>query len=432
MSAQHRHVIAVVGGAVSGSEAAAIAAARGALVVVIEQNERPYGKIEDGLPRWHVALREKEYARIDENLAHPDVRFVPCTRLGRDLDWAMLTRDLGFSAVVLANGAWRDRPLPPAIDAWDGRGLAYQNAFVHWFNHQLDPVQHGPSFEVPDGAIVIGGGLASIDCVKIINFLLYGRALAARGIEVDVETMEHEGLPKILADHGLTREVLGLRGATLFYRRRAEDMPLVPADDADPSRLAKLEQTRVKLLTKVLDKYLVSFVPLAAPVAPLVEGDRLVGVRFQRNAHLDGKLVPTDEHLDVATQLVVSSIGSIPELIDGIPVKGELYSWKDRETGELAGANDVYGLGNVLAGKGNIVESRKSSKKVMSRLVDDALQVPPIGADALARIDAWIERRWREVGYNGDYRAWIAARSHTSKEAAEQGLSPSAVSGPRT
>lgn len=413
MSEPHSHVIGIVGGAVSGSEAAAIAAERGALVVVIEQNTRPYGKIEDGLPRWHVALRKKEYARIDDNLAHANVRFVPLTRLGRDVEWATLTHELGLSALVLANGAWRDRPLPASIDAFVGRGLAYQNPFVYWFNHQLDADYDGPRFTVPDGAIVIGGGLASIDCVKIINFVLYGEALRARGIEVDVETMEHEGLPKILAEHGLSQEALGIRGATLFYRRRAEDMPLVSADDGSSARAAKLEATRVKLLSKVLEKYLVRFEPLCAPLSPLVvgEGDetRLGGVRFQKNAIVDGKLVATDEVLDVRTELVVSSIGSIPELIVGIPAKGELYLWKDWESGALAAdaPSLVHGLGNVLTGKGNIVESRKSSKKVMAQVVDTVLAQPALEPAAVAGVEAWVKARWDAIGYRGDYRAWV-------------------------
>lgn len=416
MSEGFNHVIGIVGGAVSGSEAAAIAAQRGALVVVIEQNDRPYGKIEDGLPRWHVALRKKEYGRIDANLTQPNVLFVPRTRLGRDVDWTTFTRELGFSTVVLANGAWRDRPLPPAIDAFDGRGLAYQNPFVYWFNHQLDEDYDGPRFTVPDGAIVIGGGLASIDCVKIINFVLYREALKARGIEVDVETMEHKGLPKVLADHGLTKEELGIKGATLFYRRRAEDMPLVSVGDGgSAARAAKLEATRLKLLGKVLEKYLVNFTPLAAPLAPIVSGAgdeaRLVGVRFRRNAHVDGKLVATDQELEVSTDLVVSSIGSIPEMIVGIPAEGELYVWKDWDRGELSseGGSKVHGLGNVLTGKGNIVESRKSSKRVMAEVVDVALEQPPLTTGTIKRIVAWVNARWQAVGYPGDYHEWIAA-----------------------
>ena len=437
-----RHVIGILGAAVSGSEAANLAASRGALAVVIEQNERPYGKIEDGLPRWHVALRNKEYTKIDENLSHPNVLFVPKTRLGRDLSWEAFSHELGLTAVVLANGAWRDRPQPDTIHAFDGRGLVYQNPFVYWYNHQLDSDYRGPVFQIPDGAIVIGGGLASIDCVKIINFDLYGRALKARGIEVDAETMEHEGLPKILADHGLTKDDLGLEGATLFYRRRAEDMPLVSADADNAARLAKLEQTRVKLLTKVLEKYLVKFVPLASALEPLSDGDTLTGIRFQRNAMVDGKLVATDETFDVKSAMVVSSIGSIPEPLPGVPMKGELYRWRDWETGELDADVEVHGLGNVLTGKGNIVESRKNSKKVMSRLIeariglgeltdkdeqaaieathqaareaaaqaiDTAMTKPPLSDEQVGKIRAWVESRWNDIGYGGDYRAWVEA-----------------------
>jgi len=51
------HLAVVVGGAVAGAEAVAQLTARGIRCVVLEQNPRPYGKIEDGLPRWHVKLR---------------------------------------------------------------------------------------------------------------------------------------------------------------------------------------------------------------------------------------------------------------------------------------------------------------------------------------------------------------------------------------
>ena len=52
-----QHFVAVIGGAISGSVAAEILADHGIRVAVIEQNTRPYGKIEDGLPRWHVEQR---------------------------------------------------------------------------------------------------------------------------------------------------------------------------------------------------------------------------------------------------------------------------------------------------------------------------------------------------------------------------------------
>src|SRR5262245_13892435 len=179
------HSVAVIGGAVAGAEVAGALAERGAQVAVIEQNPRPYGKIEDGLPRWHVALRRKEYETIGENLSHPNVDYVPLTSIGRDVGFRELTRDWGFSAVVLACGAWRDRPLPvEGADAYVGRGLIYQNPFIIWFNHANEKGYRGPVFEPRDGALVVGGGLASIDVVKVLMLETTRARLRERGIEV--------------------------------------------------------------------------------------------------------------------------------------------------------------------------------------------------------------------------------------------------------
>ena len=71
MANHGQHFVAVVGGAISGSVAAEILADHGIRVAVIEQNKRPYGKIEDGLPRWHVEQRKQEYARIDARMKKP-------------------------------------------------------------------------------------------------------------------------------------------------------------------------------------------------------------------------------------------------------------------------------------------------------------------------------------------------------------------------
>ena len=121
--ASGKQVALVIGGAVAGSEAVAQLTQQGILTIVMEQNPRPYGKIEDGLPRWHVKLRRQEYDKIDAKLANPNVRFIPLTKLGRDITLGEILR-WELSAVCLANGAWRDRPLPvPGIDAYIDRVL---------------------------------------------------------------------------------------------------------------------------------------------------------------------------------------------------------------------------------------------------------------------------------------------------------------------
>ena len=178
--ARRAHIVAVIGGATAGAEVAGKLAEGGARVVVFEMNPRPFGKIEDGLPRWHVGLRRKEYETISEKLSRPGVEFVPCTKIGRDLPFEAMAREWGFSAVILANGAWRDRPLPvEGSDAFVGKGLVYQNPFIVWFNHAGEKGYKGERFEPMDGVLVVGGGLASIDVVKVL-MLETARASARR------------------------------------------------------------------------------------------------------------------------------------------------------------------------------------------------------------------------------------------------------------
>jgi len=432
-----RPLIAIVGGAVAGSEAARMAAERGARVVVFEANDRPYGKIEDGLPRWHASLREKEFARIDANLDHPAISLVPSTAIGRDLTWGELVDGLGFTAVILANGAWRDRRLPvDGIEAFLGRGFHYQNSFVMAFNRHDDA--HLP---VLDGGLVIGGGLASIDVCKILSFRAWSAAFAARGQKLDAEAFDKRGLAALCETAGINPAEIGLRGPTLFYRRRAEDMPLVSAEDGDSSRAAKLAQTRLRILEKAMEKYGFRFEPLASPVATLTDGHgALAGLRFQRNAVTeDGRVRPVPGDLfDVAGPLVVASIGSIPAPIPGVPMDGELYRWQDPDRGELAreggpataGAR-LFGLGNVLTGKGNIVESRRNARKIMAIVSAEVLGeagaedaspgasgIAPVVAGALAAgaaspdreagVEAGVRARHAALGYTA-WPAWLAA-----------------------
>jgi ferredoxin--NADP+ reductase len=438
-----QYVVAVVGGATAGAEAAGMLATRGITTVVFEQNPRPYGKIEDGLPRWHVKLRKKEYETINARLDRPGVHFVPNTRIGHDIDFQDLTQRWGFSAVVLAHGAWRDRPLSiEGADAYVGKGLVYQNPFIYWFNHFTERTYDGPRYEALDGAIVIGGGLASIDVMKVLQLEGVRHALAEQGIDEDMVKLENEGIPTVLAEHGLTWDKLGLQGATLYYRRRIEDMPLAEIPEGtDPAKAQKLEATRRKILEKAMQKYCFTVCPLRLPVGLIVEGDRLAGLRFQRTRVEDGKAVPVDGAFeDVHAPLVVSSIGSIPEPMTGITMKHQLYQWADQQLGRLAGYETVFSAGNVVTGKGNIVASRKHSVTVSthvieqylgvgngkhdgeesllaattagvdataSRLADQILRGKPLGTAEVDTLMARVRERQETVGYAGSYRDWL-------------------------
>jgi hypothetical protein len=122
-------------------------------------------------------------------------------------------------------------------------------------------------------------------------------------------------------------------------------------------------------------------------------------------------------------------------------MKGELFEFTDWDVGKLDGFPSVFSVGNVVTGKGNIVASRKHAAHVSASAIEHFLGVaaagghageeklldashaaaaaeaeqvatkieaqPPLAADAVAALVERVRARQREVGYGGDYRAWI-------------------------
>ena len=447
--------VAVVGGATAGAEVAGALARDGALVVVFEQNARPYGKIEGGLPRWHVGLRRKECQAIDAGLTEEGVEFVPSTRVGRDVELAALSRD--FHAVVLANGAWRDRPLPvPGAEDYIGRGVEYQNPFMIDYNRREPDAAPGARGVYPDGALVVGGGLASIDVVKVLMLETTRAALAERGIEVPLLELEVKGIPKVLARHGLGLAELGLRGATLFFRGEREDMPIVefPAG-ADAPRRAKVLAARRRLIEKAIEKYRFRVETGLIPEELVVEGDRAVGLRLRRTeTAADGRIVLRDEVVTRRGAWIVSSIGSLPEPIPGVAMRGELYDFCDRRRGHLGNFPNVFAAGNVATGRGNVAASRRHGAFIAEQVAgaflgvaggdraaaaelpelegeraDDAARrvraylarCTPLGADGREALLRPVRTRQAELGYRGSYRDWIASPSPSGSGAQRSG-----------
>lgn len=410
-------------------------------MVVIEQNPRPYGKIEDGLPRWHVKQRRDEYEEINRRLDHPNIEFIPLTRMGADIAYDDLRRSWGLSAIVLAHGAWRDRPLAvEGADEFIDRGLVYQNRLIYWFNHYPEKAYDGLRYDLAPGAIVIGGGLASIDVVKVLQIETMLRALRARGVEEDMLRLEREGLEPVLQARGLKYADLGVAPCKLFYRRRVLDMPLSDiAPDATPKRAEAMRAARAKILDKAQRKYLFEFEPQRVPTGLIVEDGRMVGVQMSHTEVADGQVrTLPDSATPVRAELTVSSIGSIPEQIPGIPAKGEVYAYIDAKVGLLDdGPTAVYAAGNVLTGKGNIKDSlesgtfvgihvaesylglngdepplaegaRKEAREQGEQIANSMNSRPGLAPEQVAEVMRRVRERQRAVGYEGDYRTWIA------------------------
>lgn len=370
------HVVAIFGGAVSGAEAAFQLAERGIYCVVFDQQALPYGKIEDGLPNWHYKLRDQEEAKIDDKLNRDHVYFVPQTKLGRDLSFPDIAREWGFSAVLLATGAGLDRKLPLAhIDEYENRGLYYQNALSYWFNHKHEAAYDGPDYRLTDSALIVGGGLASLDMAKLVMIDTVQRALAERDQAVGIFTLERSGITQTLDDLGLTLADLGIKGCTLFYRRSLEDMPLSPlADDATPAEIKKAHDVRQKLMAGFLMKYRFNFHPNVTPIAFTTDDDGLSGLVFRRTEVIDDRLleIPASDFV-VSSSTIVSAIGSLPESIPGVPHRGDRFDLADEDSGRLAGYDHVFVLGNALTGRGNIKESMYHGRKISNIVLTDFL-----------------------------------------------------------
>jgi NADPH-dependent glutamate synthase beta subunit-like oxidoreductase len=213
-------------------------------------------------------------------------------------------------------------------------------------------------------------------------------------------------------------------------------MPLAGADNPTPEQLTKLQSARVKIMDRVIRKYFVKFEELSRPVETIVEGDRLAGIRFQKTEVVDGRVHGLEgTEFDVRAAMVISSIGSIPRPIEGIPTKGELYHYDSWDTGEVHGLPGVFGLGNVLTGKGNIRDSRANAIEIIEKVVaaylgvgeepeetpgsgsaeaeavaEQATAGEPMTVDAMKALAARIDSRHEAIGYK-DFASWIEAHT---------------------
>jgi hypothetical protein len=217
-------------------------------------------------------------------------------------------------------------------------------------------------------------------------------------------------------------------------------MPLSDiAPDATPKRAEAMRAARAKILDKAQRKYLFEFEPQRVPTGLVVEDGRMVGVQMSHTEVADGQVrtLPDSAAL-VRAELTVSSIGSIPEQIPGIPAKGEVYAYIDAKVGLLDdGPTAVYAAGNVLTGKGNIKDSlesgtfvgihvaesylglngdepplaegaRKEAREQGEQIANSMNSRPGLAPEQVAEVMRRVRERQRAVGYEGDYRAWIA------------------------
>lgn len=369
--------VAVIGGSISGSEASYLLSNRGFKVVVFEMNSLPYGKIEDGLPNWHVQLRNRQMNEIDRKLNNPNILFVPNTKIGRDIKFTDLKNNWGFEAIILANGAWKDRELPVKdIEKFKDKELIYQNSFIHWFNHKHEFDFKGKNYFIQNNTIIIGGGLASLDVVKIVMIELVKKQLfIKKGIDIDLFQLEKEGIDKILDKYQLTLKELEVEKATLIYRRAAGDMPLKSPKDNTVESMKTAKLVSEKLLNKYQEKFLFNFIPQSVPVGFSEKYNKLTGVIFQKTEIKNGFVKPLkNSTFELNCHLLISAIGSIPEPIEGLPYEKGMLKLKSIGDIGVAEFNNVFAVGNAVTGKGNIQESKQHGSFATKLIIENHLK----------------------------------------------------------
>jgi ferredoxin--NADP+ reductase len=146
--------------------------------------------------------------------------------------------------------------------------------------------------------------------------------------------------------------------------------------------------------------------------------------------------------------MVISSIGSVPEEIPGVVMKGEYYDFNNEALPRYGESDHVFGVGNVVTGQGNIRSSLLHSQEVTTKLIENYIGVADedtvsarfyAGAEArgtaqgqalrdrvhvmqglsyheIAALEQRIRAFQERVGYTGDYDYWIASATSAVTE----------------
>lgn len=436
---EREHLALVIGAGVAGSEAAYQLAQHGIRVIVVDQNALPYGKIEDGLPMWHIGLRNRVEDEIDKKLRHPKIKFLPLFKIGKDMSLREIMENYKFDAIILAFGAWLDRPLPvPGIEKFKGTQLIYLNDLMKWFNHKHEPRYDGPQIEIPDNTVVIGGGLASLDAIKIVMMELVMKRLKEKyGVETDIFTLEKKGIVKFLEENNLRFEDLDLEGGSLVYRRSAREMPLKVAHSDDPADIERAKDVAEKLLNTYKEKFKFNFIPNAVPVDFEEKNGRLKALILEKTVSENGKLIYTGERFKRPANMVISAIGAVPVKLPEIPYKGDAIDTEGPTGSKVKGYENLFAVGNAVTGKGNIKMAKEHGRKAMEewlvskrepvagvtrqfderylndtdrraeRISDFILSKPIPTQEEVDHVWELVEKQRRSIGYT-TYDEWIA------------------------
>jgi len=302
--------VAIVGSGPAGLTTAHYLSIHGCKVTVFEAENEPGGMLFCAIPSYRLPrdiIRKEIASLVDDNVT------VKCNNaLGKDFTVASLIED-GYSAVLLAMGAHKSRPLQ--LENEDAEGIFPSIEFLKAFNLRGEQLAKGH-------VGVIGGGNSAIDAAR----------MAMR--QKDVESV------------------------TILYRRTRDEMP------AFEEEIEAAEQEGIELKT------------LLSPSKVLTENNHLVGIECIKNELGDtdssGRRRPvpvngTEHRIELDTLIVAISEDSGTDCISPAKSSGiEITKWSTvqiNSTTMQTNKKGVFAAGDVTTGPNTVIQAIAAGKR---------------------------------------------------------------------
>ena len=330
--------IAVVGAGPAGLTAAHCLSLKGYRVTIFEAEPEPGGMLYCAIPEYRLpreVIRKEIESLLDSNLE------VICnSRLGTDFSIDSLLDD-GFSAVLLALGAHKSRPL--GLDKEDAPGVYPSIEFLKAYNQRGEQLAKGR-------VGVIGGGNSAIDAART--------ALRQRDVE----------------------------SVTILYRRTRAEMPAFEEEiEAAIQEGITIETlvspTEIRTTSGIFSHLVCARNSLGAPDA----SGRRRPVMIQNSEHLlelDTLIVAISEDSGV------DCVG--PAVAGGIDVT-EWNTVKADPKTLLTSRPEVFAAGDVITGPNTIIDAVADGKKAAAmidlQIRGEALVKPPKSIKPLPYLD---------------------------------------------
>jgi len=332
----------------------------------------PSGLVRYGVAPDHFSVRSFR-DNIDRMLDAPCARFFGNVVVGRDVSVDELRDD--YDAVILSYGASKGRNL--GVPGEELVGTIAAPELVAWYCGHPD-AERGRIEDLvrtTKTAVVIGVGNVAVDVARVLvksegelgqtDMPDHVLALLAEHAVTDVHIVGRRGPVQAAFTTKELRELGELEGVDVVIR--PSDLVLSEFDEAE-MKANRLVARNVDIMNEWAERELTGAprrIHLHFWQRPVsIRGtERVESIRIERWARdAAGELQPTGEFEDIATELIVKSVGYFGEPLDGVPFDakaGIIPSEGGRVTTPDRAGGGLYVAGWIKRGPSGIIGTNK-------------------------------------------------------------------------